>query len=466
LLDISIQDTKLTDNKLTSKVVVKKELRKYIDKSEYFAIYDAPIKHDESILNIPLLATVLPLAWLTSSDIEVDQLDQGFKEAMDRLQIEFSKIYPSIPFTTEIKADKLVKNRINVPDPNESTGLLFSGGADSTYSLITNLDLNPKPIMIWGVDGYPYPKYLKYWNKVISTYSDFFDKHGLELHIIKSNPLSILHNRRIEHDFHKLLLDGTLWGRLQHSLVLLPIVAPLSIGRFNKLLIASSTHPDFPYSVFPWGSQPIIDEKIQWSSLKVIHDGYITKNEKILSAIREFYKENELILRVCMKRKKAPDYFNCSDCEKCYRTMLPMLLAGIDLEKCGFSLNNSKLEEMKSFIREEKFTPLDLDLWIDIQNLVQGTRFDSPKLNEFFNWFKDYQFQQENVHKYRQIYYKLPFSIAKILDEIYKKIGIHIHDPSPVQQDHKEISYEKEEAITHYPMEQQPEIKTQSVDIE
>jgi hypothetical protein len=43
------------------------------------------------------------------------------------------------------------------------------------------------------------------------------------------------------------------------------------------------------------------------------------------------------------------------------------------------------------------------------------------------------------MHRYRALYYSLPFPLAKLLDEIYKILGINIHDPSPLPLDVEEI---------------------------
>jgi hypothetical protein len=87
---------------------------------------------------------------------------------------------------------------------------------------------------------------------------------------------------------------------------------------------------------------------------------------------------------------------------------------------------------MKSFVLEEKFTSVDLNLWHPIQKLVHdGVEFESPEVSEFFRWFKDYELKECNHHKYREIYYSLPFSLAKILNEVYKILDINIHDPAP-----------------------------------
>jgi len=173
---ISVGNSVLEGRKLTSKVTVPRHLRKYFRSPDFFAIYDADIQADGSILNIPLLAVVLPFAWLAGVDVYVDELDRTFKESMDQLQQVFQKDYPDAPFTTRIIADTLVENEVGEIDPSERTGLLFSGGVDSTYTLLTHLDLQPRLITVWGVDHYPYPENAVQWQKIISTYSEFAEK--------------------------------------------------------------------------------------------------------------------------------------------------------------------------------------------------------------------------------------------------------------------------------------------------
>ena len=431
--EIVIEETKLAQNQLTSKIKVPYKFRKYLKTNEYFAIYDANIESDKSFLNIPPLATILPLAWLTGSDILVDKLDRGFKESADKVMQVFSQIYQT-RFTTQIIVEELIDNQPKKLETGNNTALLFSGGADSTYSLISNIDLRPKNIMIWGVDGYPYPKHSAYWEKVYTTYKNYLEERGLVFYTIKSNPLEILHERRIEHKYHKVLQDGVLWARIQHSLILLPITAPLSVNHFNTLLIASSTYPEFPRELFPYGSEPFIDEQITWSGVTVKHDGYIPKEEKIFTLIKNHYQSDQLILRVCMNREKAPISFNCGNCEKCYRTIIPLLLAGVDPNKCGFTFDASSFEKLKRFIMEEKFPPVDLLLWEPLQSHAEKVfkQSYSPEVADFFKWFAIQELKRQDFDNFRNIYYDLPFPLAKLLDEVYTIIGINIHDPAPL----------------------------------
>jgi len=194
---------------------------------------------------------------------------------MDQLQQEFKKYYPKVPFITRINVDRLVENRIEA-DPHRRHALLFSGGVDSTYSLLTHLDLKPRLIMMWGIDDYAYPQRAVHWEKAIEIYEQFAKRRGLILHLIKTNNSQLLHDKRIEHDFHEIMLNRRLRFTFQHSLMLLPPTAPLSIGRFDRVLIAATNDQTANDSrPIPSVSRPGTDEKILWADAEVTHDGYI-----------------------------------------------------------------------------------------------------------------------------------------------------------------------------------------------
>ena len=89
---------------------------------------------------------------------------------MEQLQQYFKSQYPLVPFTTKIETNELIENEISVKDSKRKTGLLFSGGVDATYSMITNMQYNPTLIMHWGVERTPYPMYKDYWEMVSYTY--------------------------------------------------------------------------------------------------------------------------------------------------------------------------------------------------------------------------------------------------------------------------------------------------------
>jgi hypothetical protein len=428
--EISIHNLKFDGHKITNNIVVSKDLEKYVKSPMMFIEYDDDISADDSILNIPLIATVLPLAWITGSDIHVDKLDKRFKESMESLQRAFSKKFPNAPFTTEINAGELVDNKIGKLEPRMRTGLLFSGGVDSMYSLITNLHLKPRLIMHWGVEGTPYPMNSEYWELVRSTYDIFSKNLGLPYHLTKTNALTLLHNPRIEHDLYKELYYGSLWVRLQHSPVLLSLTAPLSIKRFDQLLIAATRYPQHPraHNVYhPHSQAPETDEQIGWADLRVKHDGYIPRYKKIRT-IAEYLKKDRLTLRVCLDRRKAPNTLNCNDCSKCIKTIAQLVQAETDPNICGLKVDRSTYGKMKSFFIHHSWSTPDTNT----QKLIPDKiKYDLHGSKEFFEWFRDFKPKEKNVWAYRRIYHMLPYKLARVLDKFYSVAGINIHEHSP-----------------------------------
>ena len=421
--------TSINGSKLTGEVKIPDEHCNFFKTTKFFANYDSKVSTNVSIINIPLLASVLPLAWLTGSDVKVDATDNRFKESMDKLQQDFKKTFPLGTFQTKIKADRFTDNKIDIIDSETSTALLFSGGVDSTYSMITNLHLRPRLLMIWGVDNYAYPENKEQWNYIYSIYSEQAKKLDIPINLIKTNISQILDIERINHEFHQVLYQGSFRFLIQHSLILLPLMAPLSIGRFNTILIASSAGESHDYQKTPWGSSPQIDEKMVWADLDVKHDGAIDRTEKISGEIKTFLKENQILLKVCQRKLDRPELNDCL-CDKCFRTVMTLILSGVDPNTCGFNVDGSTFRAMKEVLsRPLRGSMVDLYL-VPIQNMIpHGFKTDIAGSKEFFEWFRNYEIKNlGNLTKYRSVYYYLDYPYAKVLDSVYLKLGLQIHE--------------------------------------
>jgi hypothetical protein len=302
--------------------------------------------------------------------------------------------------------------------------------------MIKNLESKPRLIMIWGVDNFPYPENSVQWNHIYAVYEKQAQRLGLEINLVKTNISQILHHKRINHDFHQMLQGGSIGALLQHSLPLLTPSAPLSFGRFNQLLIAASGGTSYDFEKFPWGSSPTTDELIAWADLEVRHDGAIDRAEKLTGAIKDFHLKEPLNLRVCL-RKLDKARLNDSTCEKCLRTIVPLALVGVDPNTCGFDVDENSFKLSKKLILDG-VSPILVDShWIPIQKLIsENIEYDLFGSREFFEWLKGYDFNSvsKNLDFYRNLYYGLPYSLAKNLDWVYIKMGLHIHESSPARE--------------------------------
>lgn len=413
--EITFEST-LIGNKVISTVTVPKNLQKYFNSFKLFANYDAPITADTSIINIPLISNMLPLAWLTGADVHVKTLDKNYVKAMNAIKHEFNMIFPRGRFKTKIIVDDLVENQTQ----SKETALLFTGGIDSTYSMIDNIHLKPRLIMFSGIQHYQlFSSYDERERFVKETYSAFAKRQGFDINFIKTNIIGILNDNRIAHDFHRVLRGTNLWLGLQFPLVLLSLPAPLSIGRFNRLLISASVDPTHNYSLFPHSSQPRIDEKFAWADLKVTHHGYIHRFSKT-GLIKDFLKNNKLKINVC--NSPPSNHLNCSTCEKCYRTIASLVLEGIDPNQCGFSVNNTTFNSMKWMLIKKKASALSVDsIWKKFQDFVPDkidtNAYDS---RDFFMWFKNIEI--DTIKKKRDFYWivynSLPYPVALLFDAL------------------------------------------------
>jgi hypothetical protein len=295
--------------------------------------------------------------------------------------------------------------------------------------------------MFWGTDDYPYLENRIQWETIIPTYRDFARRLGLRFNTVKTNISRIQDETRISHDFHAFLYNGTFRMRLLHSFVLLPLTAPLSIGKFDRLLIAASGrtisleeeldrgHPPAPM-------RPETDEKIVWADLRVKYDAGIDRRPKIRGAIKDYLQKEDLQLKTCLRKLERAKLTD-NTCVKCVNCILLLILEGIDPNRCGFKVDASTWEHFKHYFEKDlnQDTAVSAQFFSELQESIPDRiDYDFYGSRAFFLWFKTFNLasQEKNVWFYREIYLQLPYSIARILDKLYMLMNIRIHDQGPL----------------------------------
>ena len=99
-----------------------------------------------------------------------------------------------------------------------------------------------------------------------------------------------------------------------------------------------------------WGSTPEIDGAISWSGCSVVHDGYeLQRIDKIgLIVSKTENSQDKVNLRVCYSELNQG--LNCSNCEKCFRTMLGLSLFGADPGRYGLDVRSDTYQRMIDMI--------------------------------------------------------------------------------------------------------------------
>lgn len=180
-----------------------------------------------------------------------------------------------------------------------STGLFFSGGVDSFYSLINN----PNIRVITFVVGFDIRLPNRpTWEAMVTAFRAIAHERGIRLVTIFTNLRQHPTLGKIKWDYY----HGAALGALAH----------MQRNEASRWLISASY---FRYYLRPWGSHPDLDWR--WGSTEVglVHYGdALWRAEKLASLAGNATVHRHL--RVCFTDPRAQG--NCGQCEKCVRTRL------------------------------------------------------------------------------------------------------------------------------------------------
>jgi hypothetical protein len=123
--------------------------------------------------------------------------------------------------------------------------------------------------------------------------------------------------------------------------------------QFTVVSIASS---DSISAVQPYGSHPLLDPNYSSSDLRIRHEG-ITLSRLDRTKLLADWDVAIKNLRVCNKSEHYQvGMLNCGECEKCIRTKLALLVAGVLEKTPSFSKQEISVELLQSiYMKEQDF---------------------------------------------------------------------------------------------------------------
>ncbi len=281
------------------------------------------------------LAAMLIPAMYSAENIHIEgSISSTFLQSTEKIHDLFQQWYPDKYARIKITASE-IRQPLAKPLP-APVGCLFSGGVDSWYTMLKNIDEITHLILIRGFD-LPGSREDRWQNAVLQQ-QKIADHFGKQLVTVSTNIKKYSDISKPSAGWGK-LYHGNFW-RPSHGSALCSVLLTHQT-LFSKSIIAASLHYKYHY---PYGSHPDLD--ILWSSgdMPIIHDGHErVRADKLLYAI----DKNPLILqhlRVC--QFPVTDAYNCCHCEKCLRTMIILRIAGkldeascfpepLDLKKVG-----------------------------------------------------------------------------------------------------------------------------------
>lgn len=342
-----------------------------------------------SLLIVPLLTNLLPIAWAANADVYCDEADQTFIESAERIRRTFRQFYPGLAFNGRLIAERIVRNSGYTL---HKSATLFSGGVDSTATFLRHRSEKPALVTLWGSD---IPLRNKTdWHRLTEYVRRIGAQQEVEPFFVKSNFRQFLDYSRLAADFRKFVPDW--WGYIQHGWALAGFAAPLSYREgWSTFYIPSS------YSVhdpgFPWGSHPSIDNHIRWGDTQVVHDAFeLTRQQKLRMVAKHISRgDTSIQLRVCLRSNR---HYSCGSCRKCLITILGLILEGVDPNRHGFRFDASLYETTRYRLLNGELRPGKIGEcrhWEQLQSAIprQAGRL-TPEGRDFFRWLRTVNFRE------------------------------------------------------------------------
>lgn len=357
---------------------------KYLKGDSFFVEYPSELNIsslDYSIASIPFVLTVAPIIWVSNTAYAINEMDEDLYHALKKLQIIFKALFPSSSWKGSFEPKKLIKHTFQPAQYHHAT--LFSGGLDAVYSALMHAENPQLLITIWGGDVKLSQETM--WHEVKKKCSTFAQQYDKDHTWCKSNFRELLDDNKL----NILCSDiGYWWGYTSQAFNYIGLIAPITYLKQIPLIYIGSSHTvEYPD---PYGSHPLIDNAITFASTRVIHDGADRNRIEKLTAIDTQCKEKKLAtpyLRVCWGHDAQGG--NCLNCEKCLRTIIELLIAGINPTEYGLHFNHFialSLREQIGFLKTN-YSALTAYHWQMIKKeALANNRIQNPEIKQLLDW--------------------------------------------------------------------------------
>lgn len=355
--------------------------KKYVRQSLLLS-YPLEISLDElppSIVDIPLITNVIAVIWFSGQEYTIEEMDEGLYYSLIKVKEFFKRFFYNTSWHGELKPGRLVKNIS--PKTTYQVAALFSGGVDSTTTVLRHFDENLILIS---------------FNDAHKNAIDFAKMHRFNFYTIYMNHYNFLKLASLD----KATIDISKWfWDTSMGLAWVGAAAPFLYAKGIPLLYIPSgfTWQSF---IFPDGQTlqqpacPLIDENLSPAGLEVKHDIFtMTRTDKI-KFISNFCTERKISkpqLVVCNQHTRFnTSYLHCNRCFKCYLTMLDILAIGEDIRDYGFTLSvEGFISQFRTYIEKLKMRRGGTYVaCYDTQNYLKQNIEKLPQAyRTFYDWF-------------------------------------------------------------------------------
>jgi len=406
--DIRITDVTAEGTSIHAEVERSRRLRRFFDDERFFVEYDTDVSAlPESILTIPVLAHVSPLAWATGADVHVPTVDERYLRSLRAVGTVLAEMYPALMEGGRVIAEDVPawsslawRSDESAPpgsDAESDVATLFTGGVDSLTTYIRHREEEPSLVYIQGwVVGIDEDERWERTKRVIEEYGRRF---GVQARFVRSNMLSFLDWPMLIAHFSR-YHDGGWYSAVAGGLGLTGLVAPLTVvNGYRRLYVPATVWRGMSAPAIvdhwdgigmPWGSHPDIEGNIGWAETEPVHDGGELSRQERIGVIAEYVRQSDrsdLLVRSCGDSERAA---NCNQCEKCFRTGFGLALEGIDPANHGFELGPEDFDRTRAKLESGDWIHNEhhANYWTDMRARDPPDGFPVAGGAEFFEWLQ------------------------------------------------------------------------------
>lgn len=417
MAEIKLDFIDVKKNRVEFKYTVSEEIKKFFsNKLDFF--YEYPEQYDlskvpASVLSVPFVMNMMPLVWISNTELVVDSLDEVFYDSLSEVLSGFKRVHPDVTFGGKLTVKLLEKNEYKADDKKKA--LLFSGGVDAVSTLVTHFDEKPMLVNVWGADVHPND--LENHRVIEWDLMKFSKELKIPFIFIRSSIRWCFDEPFLSY-YYKDTIHDTWWHGMQHGVGLLSLLAPYDYLENVSTNYIASTYTIKDIGVVRCISYPFVDSALKTGATQCYHDGFgyrrIDKMKNIVAFANGSEASNSIPLKVCFYPQRGE---NCCKCEKCLRTMAAVLVMGGTLSQFGFHPDYHEAEKyIKRFCDKNILTDDVLPFWTDIKKFL----IENGTNNFRMNWIANYQFNTFRPKWYTPIEKQIRTCLGKIRHGMFK----------------------------------------------
>ena len=398
---IKITIAEKTFSKVSAEFSVQGEWRAYFKENEAAWIdYGTDIRDvPESVLLLPFVANILPVAWVCDAEVIAERLDADFLSDIEKAKGGYEKMYPMLRFGGKITA----QTEKNVPTARvHQSAAFFSGGVDAWTTLMRHIEEKPVLLTVWGADIKQSDE--KSWKNVDDANKKTAADFNLAYTVIRSNFREVINEGALSR-LVKASGDGW-WHGFQHGIALIGHAAPLAYLYGLEHLYIASSFPAQMAGKYTCASDPTIDNFVNFCGCRTVHDGYeLDRLGKVryLMGLGEAYT-SKMKLRVCWQANASGK--NCCRCEKCYRTILELAAVNCrgGVERYGFTWQDEDIKRCERDFKRKITIQLFIieQMYLPLNGEFQKNKDKIPDF-EKYEWLLDMDFARFNDYPIKRL---------------------------------------------------------------